>query len=425
MKISTYEKTNDIKTVFSNTIMLYILQISKYIFPLLTFPYLTRVLQPDKYGIIVFINAVLVYFQLVIDFGFLQSGTKDCALCKDDPDKLKNTVASIVQAKLIIALLGMIVVFALSYSVKEFFDKRYFFILSYLSVFISSFSADYLFRGLQVMKIITYRTIVIKILYTILIFVFVRSTEHYMRIPIITGIGELIANIWTWWYIKKTLKINVKLVSILDTFAALKESSMFFLSRIATTAYTSSNTVILGFVYQNEALLAQYGVANTLIISIKQMFGPLADSLYPHMIQKKDYNLIRKVLLILIPIICIGVVGLFFLAEPIIIFISGNQYADSVPIFKAMLPGVLVILPSYLFGFPVLGAMGKMKAANLSVIIAAGFHIIGLCFLYITGHFTFISVALLTCATEIVVLLYRSVSIFKGRSIIKRSETTY
>lgn len=403
----------EINNLYNNTIMLYILQISRYIFPLLTFPYLTRVLQPGNYGIMTFVNGVMVYFQLLIDFGFLQSATKECSVSRNDESKLAKIVASNTQAKILLGGIGLVIIVFLVNFFVAFVGKEIYTILAYIVIMLSAFNIDYLFRGLEIMKIITYRTIAGRIIYTVLIFVLIHKPEHYIFVPIISGIGEIVVLIWTWYYVRNNIGLKLKIVSLRETILAFKASSMFFLSRIASTAYTSTNVIILGVIFGNVPL-AQFGVANSLIVNIRSLFSPIADSIYPYMVVNKNYKLIKRILLVLMPIILIGTVGVFFLAEPIIITMAGKDYMDAVPIFQAFLPLIVITLPEYLFGFPVLGAMNRMKDANLSVIIAAIYHIIGLAILYLTSNINFITVALLTCSTEFIVLTYRLICVKKG-----------
>jgi PST family polysaccharide transporter len=355
----------------------------------------------------------MLYFQLFIDFGFLQSATKDCSLYRNDKIKLAQIVASTVQAKIILGLVGLVVIFSLVSYYEVFKGRETYIILAYIPVMLGIFTIDYLFRGLEIMKIITYRTIAGKMIYTVLIFILIHKPEQYLLIPVISAFGELLILIWTWYYIRENIGLRIKIMPLKETLLWLKESLMFFLSRIASTAYSSTNIVVLGFLY-NNAMLAQFGVANALVTFIRSLFGPIADSLYPYMIQKKDYNLIKKILLILMPVITLGTVVLFFIAEPIILFMSGKDYLEAIPIFRAFLPVVVITLPVYLLGFPVLGAMYRMKEANLSVIYAAIYHIIGLALLFSSGKCTFISVAILTCTTEFFVLIYRLISLQKG-----------
>lgn len=402
-----------VKRLFSNTIMLYILQISGYLFPLITFPYLTRVLGANNYGIVIFTNAIILYFQMFVDFGFLLSATKECSINSNNKKKLGEIIGAVIQAKTILSIIGFIVLIFLTRNVEVFKEKEIFILLSYLPVFTSIYITDYLFRGLEIMKVITYRTIISKCIYMILIFILVKSDTGYYLIPIIATLSNVFIIIWNYIYIKKNLKIRIKIVSINKVISQLKDSSMFFVSRIASTIYTSSNTIVLGNFYSNVEL-GEYGAANTLISSARSLLSPIADSIYPYMIKEKNYKLTKRIMAILMPVIILGTIGLYYLSDFIILTISGEDYLNAVPMFKAMLPLIIVTLPTYLLGYPILGAMGKMKEANLSVLYSSIFHVFGIIFLYINSAITVISIIRLTCITEYLVLLIRIYYVTRG-----------
>ena len=394
------------KRLLSNTIYLYIMQISGYIFPLLTFPYLTRILGPDKYGVVIFSNAVMVYFQILVDFGFILSATNVCSIHREDKNKLAHVTFGIIQAKILLAFLGAIILFFCSTFVPILQNNKTFLWLSYISVLLSIFLPDYLFRSIEQMSIITYRVLLSRLVYTGLIFMLVRTDNDFIRVPLALIGGNIIAITLTWYEIVRKLHILPVRVSIKETLQYLHDSSVFFLSHVAVSMYQSLNIVVLGFQF-SSANIAQYGAANTLISSGRSLLTPISNSIYPYMVAQKNYKLVKKIVLIFEPIIFLMCVCLFIFAESFIVFIAGDQYIDSVPIFRAMLPLIVISLPTYLFGYPVLGALQKINVANISVIIGAIFHIIGLLLLFFIGYITFISVALLTFATECIVFTIR------------------
>jgi PST family polysaccharide transporter len=408
------KKYSEEKNVFSNTVLLYVLQISGYLFPLITFPFLTRELGPEKYGVIVFSNAAMMYFQLLIDFGFLLSATKECSINRDDKRKLSEIVSRVIQAKLLLAILGFLILLLLVFTINAFSEKKVFILLSYIPILISVFIPDYLFRGIEKMSTLTFRTLIARAIYTLFILLLVKNPEDYIFIPILTALGNSLIVIVTWYFLVKKDRIIFEFTSIQKTYQTLKDSSQFFLSRIASTVYGASNIFLLGFFHSNVAL-AQFGAANTLNSSVRGMFNPIADSLFPYMIKKKNFKLIRTVLLVSLPIIIIGTIFLYIYAPEIIYILCGEQFDDAVLIFRSMLPMILLSLPIYLLGFPVLGAMNMMKEANLSVIFAAIYHLIGLAILLIIGKLDFINVAILTCTSEAFVLVLRLVYVFRGK----------
>ncbi len=395
------------KVLFFNTLMLYIMMASTFIFPLLTFPYLTRVLGTDNYGIVVLANAVMQYFQLLIDFGFILSGTAICSKERDNKEKLEKITSSIVYGKLLLSLFGLCIVCILTFTLPLFDGKELFIICSYIPLMLTSFVPDYLFRGIEKMGVITFRTIVSKFVYTVLIFLLVKNSSGYYYIPLSLFVSNLIIVIWSWSYIIKKLNIKLIIVKFKDIMIQLKESSTFFASRIATTVYSASNVFVLGLYGYTDAELGIYGASNTLINYGKSMFSPIADSLYPYMVKNKNHKLIKKIIFVLIPAIIVGCIVLFFISDLFITIMCGKEYLDTVPIFRRMIPMLIITLPSYLYGFPMLGSIGRNDKANLSVIIGAIFHFVGLVVLYISKLLTFYNIVYLTTITETLILIVR------------------
>lgn len=400
------------KILAKNTFFLYLVQMSGYIFPLLTFPYLTRVLGREKYGFIVFANAVTMYFSTVLEFGFILSATKSCSEFRDNKTKLWNITFGVICAKLILAVLSCVVLFILCLAVENFRREKLFFSLSFAGIFLTVFLPDFLFRGIEKMGVLTYRVILSKVIYTVLIFLLVRTPESYCFVPFATIVANLVAVILTWIEIRRKSLIEKSTLSFQDVFMYLKDSSVFFLSRVAVSAYTTLNTVLLGMKFSPQQI-GQYGAANNLISSCRSMLSPISDSIYPYMVKNRNLRLVKKIILILEPLIILGCILLYFIAAPVVNIVCGHGYEDAVPVMRAMLPLIVISLPTYLFGYPILGSLGKIKIANTSVIVGALFHILGLFVLYLCGILNFISVPILTFVTEIIVFVIRFFTVVK------------
>ena len=401
------------RTLAKNTVMLYVMQISGYVFPLLTFPYLTRVLGAEKYGTVVFANSIMSYFTIFIEFGFLISGTNSCSLAADDKDKLGRITFGIIQAKCILSLLAVAVMFAGCAFVQKVRQDFLFFALTFVGIFLTVFLPDFLFRGVEKMSVITYRVLASKAVYTAAIFAFVRKGSDYFLVPVATIGANLVAIILTWIEIFRKRMIVFSAVPAKEMFLRLKESSLFFLSRIATTFYTSLNTVLLGFQFPGAAV-GQYGAANAIANTCRSLMSPISDSIYPYMVKQKNFVLVKKLLLCLEPLVIVCCTLLWILAPQAVRIVCGTGYENAVPMLRAMLPIVAITLPAYLCGYPVLGALGKLKWANLSVVISASFHVVGLVVLAVAGQVGFIQVIALTCCTQFLELGIRAIVILSG-----------
>lgn len=396
------------KTLAKNTFWLYVMQISSYVFPFFTFPYLTRVLGPANYGIVVFANAAMAYFQMLLEFGFILSATSEISLNREDSFKVRAITFSVIYAKLILALLGAVILLFCILFVRQFKENALYFVLSFIGTVLTVFLPDFLFRGIEKMSILTYRVLLSKLVYTAGIFAFIHKNSDFIFVPVATILSNIAAIILTWIEIIKKLKIYPVKVKISEIFNELKNSSVFFLSRIAVSMYQTLNTVLLGFRFPS-AELANYGAANNLVSAGRSLLSPISDSIYPYMVRNKNFRLVKKLILILEPLIIVGCVLLYFIAPWFIRIFCGKGYENAVPIFRAMLPLIVISLPTYLFGYPLMGALGIIKIANLSVIIGSVFHVAGLFALYFAGLLSFVPIALLTFATEIVVFAIRFV----------------
>lgn len=407
------------KQLKSNTLMLYLLTFSNYFFAFVTIPYLSRLLQPELYGLIAFAMATMVYFQLIVDFGFILSSTQRVAEYYDDVSTLRKITTSVFIAKL---LLSIICFLTLSYlecifdSINK--DNTLFYLFLFNTV-ISSLLPDYLYRGLEVMKVITIRTVIIKGLFTFLIFLFLKDRNEYIYIPLFYLIGSVVAVVWSYYDIYKRFDVYFVRVKFMDVIEELRLSIPFFVSRIASTVYGASNTLVLKMIYPTNVEIGFYTSADKVISISRSASSPISDSIYPYMIKHKDYKLFFNIIKIALPIILASSIILWFNAVPICVFIFGEQYYNTGNILRYMIPLMVFVLPNYLFGFPSLVPLKLGFIANLSVLIGSGLHFLGLCILFYLEALDIISICILTCFTEGIILLIRVVATFYGLNKLK------
>lgn len=403
-----------------NTVMLYILTFSNYFFGLITVPYQTRILSPEIYGVVSFAQAFAVYIQLVLDFGFILSSTEDIAKNREDKYKQSQILSAVVWCKLILGVVCFAVVSVLCMSVERIKTNALLFMLFFFYTLFNSMLPDFLYRGNEKMSAITYRTVAVKLFFTICIFVFLKDKSQSYLIPTFYALGAIGSCIWTYIDVYKNLGVKFVKVKASFVFETMKRSSSFFLSRIATTVYGAANTLILGFWFPaGSALLGYYTSAEKLMTTARSAFSPIADSLYPYMVKNRNFKLVKKIMLLLMPVILVGCVILWIIAEPFCIFVLGKEYAASAEILRIFIPVIFITLPTYVFGFPMLSPMGLTKYANYSIFAGTGFHIIGLIVLFATSNISGLNLATLTLITEIIILSFRVLIVFENRNFFK------
>jgi len=410
-----FVKDNNRRRFISNTFMQYLMIFATYAFPLVTFPYLTRILKPEMYGVITFLTATVNYFQLFIDFGFNLSATKDIAANQNDKNFIGFILGVVIEAKMFLVLLALILYSVLVFHVPLMRKNILLSFLYFGTVILSIWLPDYLFRGIEKMGILTVRFVISKTVATILVFVFIASPKDVLWIPILNILASSIAVGMTYYALRKRLDIRAHYTGVRNVMTKLQESSIYFCSTFATTAYGAINTFMLGVMALPADQIGYWGVAYTLISSAQSMFSPIINSVYPHMVAKKDFNLINTLLKILMPAIIIISMLVFCFSENIILLLAGKAYVEAVPVLRALIFVLIFSFPAMLIGFPVLGVVGKVKQTTATTILSGGFHVLGLSLFALTGRFTVLNIAVLRSCTEAVLLGARMILLALNR----------
>lgn len=398
------------KILLKNTIMLYIMRFSTYFFGFISVPYQTRVLGSQAYGKVALAMALMLYFQLIIDFGFILSGTQEIAKNSDNKKEVETIYSSIQYIKLGLIFVSFII-FTTFVLIAEGYKEDYlFYFLFFLGTAVNGLLPDYVYRGKQEMSAITYRILISRTIFTASIFVLLKSPEDYLIVPIMNLIGNSVALIWSIHYLKKSYNIRLIPVELKEIKSHLVMSGSFFLSRIVGTVYNSMNLLLLNKI--DPFSKGNYAVADKLFSTGQQALSPISDSVYPYMSKNKDFKLVKRILFIMMPVITISCVIFYIYAYDLMAFIFGSEYYQSGEVIRALLPAAVVTLPDYLFGFPVMTALGITKHANYSVYISASIHIIILLWALSNNVVSSVFLAKLISFTTILDLIYR-VSVVK------------
>lgn len=403
------------KTVISNTAMLYIMSIVKLILPLVTLPYLTRVLTEESYGLVSYVKSCMTYMQLFIDFGFILSSVKDIAFVQQDKHKIGEITGNTFVSKLILALFAFIVLIGMMCSIRLLRLNIFYVLLSFLAVALSALFADFLFRGIEKMSFITLIYVVSKGASVFLTFVWVKSDADLMLVPVLDIVTNLLAVLFSFMIIRK-LEITVRFTGFRDCWKMIQDSFTYFLSSIATTAFSALNTLLIGIFILDLGQVAYWSLCMSMISAIQGLYAPICNGIYPHMIKEKNLGFIHRILLIFMPIVTVGCVFSFFFARTALLIVGGEKYVEATTLFRCMIPILFFSFPAQVYGWPTLGAVGKVKSVTASTVITAGIQVLGLVILAITNGFTLINMAILRCGTEALLMCIRIALTYKSRS---------
>lgn len=391
--------------IVRNTAMLFVMNIAKIIFPLLTVPYLTRVLSVEGYATYYYIKSVLTYVQLIIDFGFLLSATKDIANARNDLQKVGEITGHVMLGKGFLSMAALVVLGIMTLFIDRLHQNPMYTFLSFVQAATTIFLVDFLFHGLEQMHVITIRYFITRAITVGLTFVLIHNDGDMLLIPTLEIIGNLVAIVWVWREIHH-MGIPVRVKSLKTTWKMLKESFVYFLSDVASTAFGALNTLLIGIMLSDQDV-SFWGVAMTFVSAVQMMYNPIVNSIYPHMILNKDLKVIRNVLFVFIPVIVVGCVIVWFGADLLVAIMGGAKYLGAAPLLRWLVPLLFISFPAALFGWPVLGAIGKTKETTITTIIAAVVQVLGLVVLMVIDQFNLFTLAMLRAATDLLLTVLR------------------
>lgn len=400
-------------SLVENTVMLYILQFSNMALAFLTQGYQVRVLGMDRVGILGAAQYAVAFFQILIDFGFIMSATAKISQHRDDNDYLNRVLTCVVAAKCFFMLLSFAI---LAVFIRPGLSPGDFavYALYLLSTCMVSLLPDFMYRGLEQMAAITVRAVTIKLFATVMIFVFVHQPEDYWMVPAFMAVGNAGAVLFVYWHLYTRIGVKFCRVTVREIWTEIRESSQFFLSKVAASINTNLNGVLLNQI-AGPVATGLYTNADRIIGAAKNGMSPIADSLYPHMMKHRNFKIIKKALVLIYPIILAGCAVVFIFAKPLLTLWLGEAGADVALPLRLMIPVAVCVFPNYILGYPTLGAMGLAKFANISVGFGTVVYLLGALAAHLTWGIDLLSLCVLASVTEFSVLVFRLAVILKYR----------
>ena len=363
------------KRVISNFLSLSTLQGLNYLLPLITLPYLVRVLGAEYFGLLAFATAVIMYFSLITDFGFNISATKEVSIHRDNQDKLSEIFSSVMTIKVFLLFGTLSILSLLVYFFDRFTHNAFIYFITFGIVIGQVLFPVWFFQGMENMKFITYLNILSKLFFTVSVFVFVHKQEDYWIVPMLTSFGYILAGFISIYIVKVKFKIKYQIPSIDSLKFHTKESSYFFISNIAGSLYTVSVTVILG-IFTNNTIVGYYAAADKIIQAFKGLVTPFMQAIYPYVSrqvnisQTNGIKIIKKIALGTFIVMGVISFGVFLFSELLVNIILGEGYMESVIILQLLSPLPLLVAMGNVFGLQTMIPFGRKK--QFSTIIVSG-----------------------------------------------------
>lgn len=366
---------NRYNSVRFNFVMNFVLTISNFIFPLITFPYASRVLQAQGVGTVSFATSIITYFTMVGMMGIPTYGIRACAKIRNDQAKLRKTVQEIFllnSAVMLLALIGLAVSVFMVPKLSQ--EKTLYLIMSSTLIF-NVLGVEWLYKALEKYSYITVRSIIFKFLSLILLLLLVKNKEDYViygAITVFAGVGSNLMN-----FLNLRRLIDLKPLKNLDLKQHIKPCLTFFLLTVSTTIYLNVDTTLLGFI-KGDHQVGYYTAA----VKIKQILVSIVTSLgtvllprlsfYHEQERHDEFRTLVEKALSFVFVLAVPLTLFFILdAKESILFLSGDNFLPAVLPMQLIMPTVIFIGISNLMGIQILVPMQKEMLVVVSTVIGA------------------------------------------------------
>lgn len=362
-----------IKSVKLNIVMNFILTMSNFIFPLVTFPYVSRVLLPAGTGKVAFVTSMVSYFTMIGMLGIPTYGIRACAKVRNDKAKLSKTVQELFVINAIAMGVSLTFYVIGILTVPRMGQDKTLFMINIATLVFNLIGFEWLYKALEHYSYITIRSIAFKFLSLFLMFVFVQQQSDYVIYGAITILASVGSNFFNLVNLRR--HVSLKWQHKLNLRQHLAPIFSFFMMTVATTIYTNLDAVMLGFMktdtevgYYNAAVKIK-GILVSLVTSMGAVLLPRLSFYIKENRQDEFKKLtIRSLQFVLFVSLPLWVYFTLF-AKDGIFFLSGDSYAGAILPMQIIMPTLFLIGISNLLGIQILVPMDRENAVLKSVVL--------------------------------------------------------
>lgn len=351
-----------------------ILSVTQVLFPLITFSYVARVIEPAGIGTVSFVESICRYAILIAALGIPVYGVREVAKLKGDKEKLSKLCSELLIIHFVATLFISLIYILIVLSIAKLNHNLDYYLLGLMMVFSNIFIMEWYFQGIGDFKFITLRTVIVRILTTISVFFLVTNTNEGINFFLLIVLTNIINGIVNFWHAKKSLNLSFSF-----NFKSLKKhlTPLFFIfsTTISISIYVLLDTIMLGFLADEKAV-GFYSMALK-ISKVPMLFvGALGLVLIPQLSSSFHQNdlenfkiLILKSLNFVITFSFPAIFFVFGISNELLFVFAGEQFVGAAYTLKILSLVVLLIGLSNVFGLQILTPMGKDKYLTFSVLL--------------------------------------------------------
>lgn len=360
------KQSKDGKTLVANFGYLSLLQVAGYVFPLITMPYLARVIGAEGFGKIAFAAAIMVWFQTIADWGFCYTATRDVAKNRDDKEKVSEIFSNVFWARILLMFVSFVALSICVMTIPKLRENANVIMISFLMIPGHIMFPDWFFQAMERMKYITILNIISKTLFTIAIFLFIKERDDYILQPLFTSLGFVVSGIIAMYYILIKWKIRLRFTPFKEIIKTIKSSTDVFINNIVPNFYNAFSSILLGFV-GGEVANGILDAGRKFVNIAEQLLSVISRVFFPFLARKGEkHGLYAK---INITISVVMAIFLFVFAPLIIRTFFTSEFENSIIVLRIL--SISIISGSlkniYAFNYMILRGYEK-QSRNIMII---------------------------------------------------------
>ena len=365
------------QSIKKNFIFNLINTVSALLFPLITFPYASRILLADGIGQVQFYQSIINYIILLSSIGIPLYGIKEIARARDNKEELSRTTIELLSLSVLLSIIGYVIVALLCFTVGKVQDNIPLFLILSSSILITSIGCPWFYSGVEDFKYITIVGVLVKTVCAVFLFCVVKTREDLLIYGAYTVAGSIGSYLINFLCLRKYISFEGITFKSLNCWRHVKPAAAIFLFNIVTSIYINLDTVMLGFLSNSTAVGYYTGATKishilvVLVTSLGAVLLPRSSHLIKngkldefYALSAKSYNFIS---LLTFPILC----GVLVLAPSIIMLFCGQDFIPSISTLRIISPIIVFIGISNLIGLQMLYPLGKIKLVTISTCIGA------------------------------------------------------
>lgn len=352
---------NEIKNngkLVENISYLTLLQVFTAAVPIVTFPYLVRVLGNELYGSVIYVQVIMSYFSLLVDGGFKQSAAKDISIHRNDKEKLSEIISSVLSVRIFLWLIFLVLLIMAVSIFSAFDDLKYLYLFSFGYTLNELMLPQFYFLGTERMKYVTILNVVVKTLFVLLMFILIKDQSDYLMVPLLYSIGFFVGGGIGLYiiFIHDNIKFRIQPLSTIKKYAI--ESLPLLGTTLVASIKDKFNIILIGN-YLGMSDVVVFDLGMKLVALLNKPLEIINTALFPKVSRERNISIVKKLIKFSLLLITLTVTIIQLPLNSVVSFLSDQSITDVLPI------RLLLLIPII---------MAVSAAISKNFIIAFGFY---------------------------------------------------